>query len=201
MKTKITFLPLIMLILGLILGFVLMLLLDYRLGVISSEEAGKRVKDAYELATGSTVEVVSVMKESGMYKVIAKTTDFLGQTTMLEVYVTSDGRMMIQNTLKLDEFTRSLEKQREFIDCLNQKGLEIYGISNSTATQLQLVQVLGGSRFLSQIYIDCVGANLQVCLDAGVESVPSIVYQGDVYEGVKTLEWFEDKTGCVFERD
>ncbi len=200
MKTKGKFLPVITLIIGLILGSILMLLLDLRLSDISTDEAGKRVKNAYELVTGSSVEVIGVLKESGMYKVIAKTTDYLGQTTMLEVYVTPDGKLMSQRILKLEELTHSLERQREFIECLNEEGLKIYGISNNTATQLQL-QVLGGSRFLGQIYVDCVGANLQTCLDAGVVTVPSIAYQGDVYEGVKTLEWFENETACIFKEE
>jgi len=201
MKHKKNVLPVITLIIGLVLGFFIVSLLDFNFSQISSEEAGKKVKDLYEFATGATVEIISVVKESGIYKVIGKTTDYTGQSLLLEVYLTEDGKLLSERVLKLDEYVKGLENQRKFIDCLDEKGLKIYGISNTTATQLQLVQVLGGSRFLSQIYVDCVGANLQGCLDVGVETVPSVVYQGKVYEGVRTLDWFEEKTDCKFERD
>jgi len=200
MKHKRSLFPVVTLIVGIILGLILMLLLDFRLGQIFSDEAGKKVKDLYELSTGANIEIISVLKESGMYKVILRATDITGNSNVIDVFVTQDGKILSQNIVKVDEFVSSLNKQKEFIDCLSGKGLKIYGISNNTATQLQLVQVLGGSRFLSKIYVDCVDSNLQVCLDAGVTTVPSIIYRGEVYEGVKTLDWFENTTNCVYER-
>jgi hypothetical protein len=200
MRPKRSLFPVVTLIVGIILGLILMLLLDVRLGQISPNDAGKKVKDLYELSTGANIEIMSVLKESGMYKVILRTTDINGNSNIIEVFVTQDGKILSQNVLKIDEFVSSLNKQKEFIDCLSQKGLKIYGVSNTTATQLQLIQILGGSRFLSKIYVDCVGSNLQVCLDAGVATVPSIGYQGKIYEGVKTLDWFKNTTSCVYER-
>ena len=200
MKHKRSLFPIVTLIVGIILGLILMLLLDFRLGQISSDEAGKKVKDLYELSTGANIEIINVLKESGMYKVIFRATDVNGDSSILEVFVTQDGKILSQNPMKIDEFISNLNKQKAFIDCLSDKGLKIYGISNNTATQLQLVQVLGGSRFLSKIYVDCVDSNLQVCLDAGVTTVPSIIYQKEVYEGVKILGWFENTTNCVYER-
>jgi hypothetical protein len=200
MKTKEKYLPIITLILGLILGSILIALTDFRIGVISASEAGEKVKEAYELTTGASVNIVGVLKESGMYKVIARVTDLLGQTSVLEVYVSQDGKLLSQNAVKLDELVASLERQRIFIDCLDQKGLKIYGIANNTATQLQL-QVLGGSRFLGEIYVNCVDQTLQQCLDAGILTVPSIAYKGEVYEGIKNIEWFEENTGCELERE
>jgi len=201
MKRKKNVLPVITLVVGLVIGFFLVSLLDFNLNQISSEEAGGRVKDLYELATGATVEIISVVKESGIYKVIGKTTDYTGQSILLEVYLTEDGKLLSERVLRLNDYVESLENQKEFIDCLSEKGLKVYGITNTTVTQLQLVQVLGGSRFLGKIYVDCTGQNLQTCLDAGVETVPSVIYQRKVYEGIKTLDWFENITDCKFERD
>lgn len=201
MKPKAKYIPVFTLILGVILGSVLIALIGYKLGNISPDEAGRKVKDVYELATGANVEIMSVIKDNEMYKVIAKTTDFVGQQSVLEVFVSLDGRLLSERIVEIDEYKLNLERQKTFIDCLDEKGIKIYGVSNNTATQLQLVQVLGGSRFLSQIYVDCVGANLEVCLDAGVITVPSTVYQGRVYEGVRTLDWFENVTSCVYERE
>lgn len=192
--------PVLTLIVGVILGSILMFLLDFRLGEISSDAAGKKVKNLYELSTGAKIEIISVLKESGMYKVILRATDVSGNPNIIEVFVTQDGKILSQDVLKVDEFVSSLNKQKEFIDCLSQKGVKIYGVSNTTATQSQLIQVLGGSRFLNNIYVDCIGPNLQVCLDAGVKTVPSIIYKEKLYEGVKTLDWFENTTKCVYQR-
>jgi len=201
MKPKGKYIPVYTLILGVILGSILFSLIGYRFGNISADEAGSKVKDVYELATGANVDVMSVIKENEMYKVIAKTIDFLGQESVLEVYVSLDGKLLSERIVELDEYKTSLERQKTFIDCLDEKGLRIFGISNNTATQLQLVQILGGSRFLSKIYVDCVGENLQGCLDTGIVTVPSVTYQGEIYEGVRTIEWFEEKTGCRLEKD
>jgi hypothetical protein len=190
--------PLILtLILGLALGSSLIFFTGFRLGKISPQEAGERVKELYELATGTSVEIVGVLEESGMYKVILRTTDFLGRTAMLEVYVSQDGKLLSEAVLKAQEFKSTLENQRNFVDCLALKGVRIYGISNGTATLLQL-RTLGGRWFVGKIYLDCTGEGLQACIDAGVEVLPSIVYEGKVYQGVKTIDWFEEKTGCKF---
>ena len=200
MKSKRSFFPLVTLVVGIILGSVLMFLLDVRLGQISTDQAGDKVKELYELATGTDVEIISILKESGMYKVILRTTDSFGNSQILEIFVTQDGKILNQNSLEIDEFVSRLNRQKEFIECLSESGLKVYGVSNSTATQLQMIQVLGG-RFLGDIYIDCVGQNLQSCLDAGITTVPSTLYKGQIYEGVRTLDWFENTTSCVYERE
>jgi hypothetical protein len=102
-KSKAKLIPVLTLIAGLILGSFVILLSDYRLGKISTDEAGKKVKALYELTFGGNVEVISTIEENG-----------------------------------------------------------------------------------------------QECLDAKVKIAPSIVYQKEVYEGTKTIEWFENKTGCKF---
>jgi hypothetical protein len=196
-KTKWKLIPVLTLIVGLILGSFVILLSDYRLGRISTDEAGKKAKTLYELTFGGNVDVISTTEENGMYKVIIKVIDYLGRTSMLEVYMSQDGKLVSDRVFKLDEFTTSLEKQKLFIDCLDKEGLKIYGVSNSNVTALLLQQILGGSRFLDKIYVDC-DVNLQECLDAKVKVAPSIVYQKEVYEGAKTIEWFENKTGCKF---
>ncbi|MDI6826253.1 MAG: hypothetical protein QMD36_03605 [Candidatus Aenigmarchaeota archaeon] len=200
MKSKEKLIPVITLIVGLILGSMLIFLTDYRLGNISPGEASKKVKDLYELTFGANVEIISVSEESNMYRVIARVTDYLGQTSVIEVYLSQDGRLVSDRVFKLDEFTSSLQKQSEFIDCLDEKGLKVYGLSTDNVTQIQVGYVLGGSRFLSKIYVDC-DVNPKECEDAGIKVIPSIVYENKIYEGLKTLDWFENKTGCRFKKD
>jgi hypothetical protein len=78
--------------------------------------------------------------------------------------------------------------------------LRIYGISTDNVTQIQIGYVLGGSRFLQKIYVDC-DVSPKECEDAKIKVIPSIVYEDKIYEGLKTLDWFENKTGCRFEKD
>ena len=199
MKPKEKLIPVVMLIVGLILGSMLIFLTDYGLGKVSTSEASKKVKDLYELAFGTNVEIISVTEESNMYRVIARATDSLGQTSVIELYMSQDGKLVSDKVVKVDEFTSNLKKQSDFIDCLDKKGLRFYGVSSDNVTQMQANSVLGGSRFLSKIYVDCYD-NMKECENAEIKVVPTIVYENKTYEGFKTLDWFENKTGCILEK-
>jgi len=199
MKSKEKLIPVITLIVGLILGLMLIFLTDYRFGKISTSEVSKKVKDLYELAFGTNVEIISVTEENNMYRVVAQATDSIGQKSVIEVYMSQDGKLLSDKIIKLDEFTANLMKQSDFIDCLDKKGLKVYGINTDNVTQVQLGYVLGGSRFLNKIFVDC-DASIKQCLDNGIKVVPTIVYENKTYEGLKTLDWFENKTGCKFEK-
>jgi hypothetical protein len=91
---------------------------------------------------------------------------------------------------------------KSFVECLDSKGLKIYGVLNqtenpqgATATLLQL-NILGV--YSSKLYVSCDGSFVQNCISAGVTQVPSVVFGGRVEAGVKTIEWFESVTGCKF---
>lgn len=165
-------------------------------------EVSKKVKNLYELANpGTTVEIISMTEESGLYKAVAKVTGSSG-TTYTEVYVTKDGNLLTQNVILVGQSIQQIKKLKDFVDCLNGKNLRIFGVLNqtenpqgATATLWQL-NILG--IYSTQLYISCDGSLVTNCLNYNINQVPSIVVNNTLYSGVKTLEWFEQVTGCKF---
>jgi len=171
------------------LGFV-----SFSLGLPKSE-VSKRLKNLYELANpGTEVEVLTISEEGGLYKALLKATG-VGGLSYTEVYVTKDGKMLTQNIILVEQSIEQIKKLKDFVDCLDGKGVKIYGINNHTATLLQF-NILG--IYSAKLYVSCDGALLQNCISANVTQVPSVVFGGRIEPGVKTIEWFEQVTGCKF---
>jgi len=162
---------------------------------ISKSEVSKKIKTLYELANpGTNVEVLTLTEESGLYKALIKVIGTTG-TNYAEIYVTKDGKLLTQNVIFVEQSIEQIKRLKDFVDCLNSKGLKIYGISNQTATLLQL-NVLG--IYSTKLYVPCDGDLVQNCIAANVTQVPSVVFAGRIDPGVKTIEWFESITGCKF---
>ncbi|MCD6371455.1 MAG: hypothetical protein J7L39_01945 [Candidatus Aenigmarchaeota archaeon] len=184
------------LIIGILVGYFFPSLLSE----IQRGQITENVKRLYELANpGVMVSVESVKDMGNLYKILLKVVSNTG-TNYIETYVTKDGKYLTQTLIFVEESIKSISSLKSFVECLNSKGVKIYGITNSSqspqgasATLLQL-NILG--RYSSQIYVPCDGPYVQNCIDANVNQVPSVVYEGNVYPGVKTIEWFEQLTGC-----
>ncbi|MBU4301020.1 MAG: hypothetical protein ABIF85_04560 [Nanoarchaeota archaeon] len=168
----------------------------------SNTKAAEGVKTLYELANpGTSFEVVAVTEESGVYKVLLKSTGS-GGTTYHDVYVTKDGKLLSPGVILVENSTKQLEKMNGFVDCLKEKNVMIFGVLNSSfspqgaaTTSLQL-QALG--MYSGKIYVSCDGPNLQACVNAGITEVPSVVYENKAYSGAKDIAWFEQLSGCKF---
>jgi len=186
----------------LLLFFVLGLAIGIALGkfVELPRNVTKSVKEFYELAIpGSQAEVISLSEESGLYKAVVKVSSAEG-VSYREAWVTKDGRILTENIIYLQESVAKIKQLKDFVDCLASKGVKIYGVLNQTeypegasATSQQL-SLLG--RYSSKLYVSCDGSAITNCLSANVTEVPSIVFNGKVYPGVKAVEWFENQTGC-----
>jgi hypothetical protein len=171
------------------LGFV-----SFSLG-LPKGEVSKKIKNLYELANpGTTVEVLTVTEESGLYKAVLKASG-VGGTNYAEVYVSKDGKLLTQNVILVEQSIEQIKRLKDFVDCLDGKGLKIYGISNQTATLLQL-NVLGV--YSTKLYMPCDGELAKNCIAANVTQVPSVVFGGRIEPGVKAVQWFEQATGCKF---
>jgi len=174
-------------------------------GLVDSdvEKIKKDVKTLLELSNpGANVEIVMVQQTSGLYKILAKISGL--QTTYLEIYVTKDGKYLTQNLINIEDATKRILNMKNFVDCLYNKGVRIYGVSNRqqspqgfAATSLQL-NLLG--IYSTKLFVSCDGQNLKKCQQMGITQVPSIVYQGRVYNGTKAIPWFEQLTGCKLNR-
>jgi hypothetical protein len=173
---------------GLIIGSFFPLSLDL-LG--AKAKIGEKVKSLYELANpGSTFSIISINEESGIYKVVLRADTPFG-TTYREAYVTKDGELLTEGVIFVSKSMEQIAAYKDFVDCLDSKGVKIYGISNQTATLLQL-NTLG--RYSTKIFVSC--DDPKPCQDAGVTQVPSVVYKGEIFPGVQSISWFETKTGC-----
>ena len=151
-----------------------------------------KVKNLYQLGNpGTTVDIVSINDDSGLYRILMKTTSSAG-TNYIEAYATKDGKLLTQNVIQIDDAIRQIGVMRNFVTCLKGKGVEIFGLNNQTATLLQL-NALG--TYSTSLYVSCDGRESQ-CASAGVQQVPSVVYNNTAYAGVQTAQWFASLTGC-----
>ena len=159
---------------------------------LSKDTIAANVQSLYELANpGASVQVVTVTEQNGLYKVVLKASDSTG-TTYKEVYATKDGKMITESMILVEESIAQMKKLKDFVDCLDGKGVRIAGISNQTATLLQL-NVLG--TYSPKLFVDC-EADINACIAANVTQVPSVVIGQYVDPGVKNTDWFQRVTGC-----
>ncbi|MEM5779494.1 MAG: hypothetical protein QXJ96_03710, partial [Candidatus Aenigmatarchaeota archaeon] len=147
----------------------------------------------FELSNpGTTIEIASFSEEGELYKILIKATGSLG-TNYMEIYITKDGKYLIQNPISIEASIENIKRLNKLVDCLYEKGVRIYGLSNDTGTLLQF-NVLGRSS--TKLFVLCDGDMLQQCINAGIEEVPSIVINGVIYKGAKTADWLAEQAGC-----
>jgi len=160
----------------------------------SQSNAVGMVTDVYGIITEADVEVLNVEEMSGMYKILLRLKGPQGDT-LQEVYVSQDGSLITDKIIITEDYKTSLENQKAFVECLKEKQVLMFGQSNEPNT-IQQLQLLGN--FAYKIYVDCLGAQLEACQQIGIQAIPSVVYEGKIYEGTRNIEWFESLTGCEF---
>ncbi|MEM5836502.1 MAG: hypothetical protein QXR09_03870 [Candidatus Aenigmatarchaeota archaeon] len=162
---------------------------------IPKSEVSKKLKSLYELANpGTTIEVIALNEQSGLYKALLKASGITG-TNYLEVYVTKDGKLLTQSVIFVEQSIEQMKRLKNFVDCLESKNVKIFGLRNDTLTLLQL-NILGA--YSPKLFVPCDGEMVSNCISAKVERVPSVVFGGRVEPGVKSIEWFEAATGCKY---
>jgi hypothetical protein len=160
----------------------------------SQKQVLDSVESVYELLTDSDAEVLSVNDEGYVYKVLLRL-KLIGGDVLREIYATKDGRFFSEsgNVIEVSSFMERLEREKDFAGCLKTKGLLVFGQRSEPNTLQQLLLI---GNFANNVYVDCVGANLQACQQLGIQEIPSIVYQDNIYTGVRSVEWIESLTGC-----
>jgi len=187
----------LMLILGILVGYFVSNLPF----ILTTQTVEQKVKNFYELALpGTTAEVVNLKEESGVYKALIKMTNPNG-INYQEVYVTKDGKLLspVDSTILVEGSIEQIGKSKNFVDCLYDKGVRIYGLSNQStqggvATTLQLN--LLGIIYSPKLFVSCDDQFAQQCINIGVSQVPSVVIGKNIDAGMKTMDWFVNKTGC-----
>lgn len=193
------------LILALVFGIVIGYFISTYSHLFFQSQVEDQVKKFYELVyPESSVNIITLKEESGLYKVFLK---IISQqsTSYQEVYISKDGKLLsiADSTILLESSIKQIEKSKNFVDCLFDKDVRIYGVLNQTEnlqgaqlTLLQLNQL--GRLYSSKLYISCDGDFVQQCSDKGIYQIPAIVVNNTIEVGIKTVDWFENKTGCRF---
>jgi hypothetical protein len=187
-----------MFMIGLLVGLAIFGVYKFVLPLIQKSSVAENVRKLYELALGSPVSVESVNDFGNLYKILLKVPTQQGPN-YLEVYTTKDGKYVTESIIYVKESTQQIEKMKNFVDCLYNKGLRVYGATQTnntsinSATLLQL-NILG--RYSPKIYVSCDGVNLQACIQIGLQALPSIVYNNTAYPGVYSAEYLANLTGC-----
>jgi hypothetical protein len=187
-----------MFMIGLLIGLTIFGVYNFVLPLVQKSSVAENVRKLYELALGSPVSVESVNDFGNLYKILLKVFTQQGPN-YLEIYATKDGRYVTESIIYVKESTQQIEKMKNFVDCLYNKGLRVYGATQTnntainSATLLQL-NILG--RYSPKLYVSCDGDNLQTCIQIGLQALPSIVYNNTAYPGVYSAEYLANLTGC-----
>lgn len=159
-----------------------------------SGKAVGTVQDVFGLLTDTDAEVLTVKEEApGLFKVVVRTGGTGVNVNAQEIYVTGDGSFILTNVVKVDDYKKSLEADKNFAQCLFDKGVRVLGLGNESSSVLQ-AQVLGA--FGSRVFVDCSG-NVQACQQLGVQQFPTTVYNNSGYPGVQPVQAFTQLTGCA----
>ncbi|MDY6771180.1 MAG: hypothetical protein SV186_04455 [Candidatus Nanohaloarchaea archaeon] len=159
---------------------------------IGKDEAADQVKQIFE-AQGQTIEIVSVTSASGsLYQVVVSQ-----QGQLNKIYVTKDGSFLIQNPVNITQATQTAAARQDFISCLSGRPIRIVGDSSRNATRAQ-IQILGGANAVQDIYVEMDNQTRQTLLQQGATRIPVTIYNGTIYQGVKTVGFYEQLTGCTY---
>lgn len=189
---------------GIFLGILMVIMAFLYLGVTNSdrwenghgeERIAAIVKEAFELANpGAIVSDVTLIDDDGVYRAIFRVGDDL-----MEVFVDKSGKYIFTTRTETNSTITSYRSQKQFFECLRDRGTILYGLSTTNATIRQL-SLFSNSPYLGYVYIDCSGDGMAVCVENNVTSVPSWGVGGNMYEGVATILWIENMTGCYLQQ-
>jgi alpha-N-acetylglucosamine transferase len=184
---------------GLIIGLSIFLIFNFIIPFLQKEKVANEVKKLYEVANpASSVSVESINEFGNLYKILLKVSTQQG-TNYLETYVTKDGKYLTESIIYVKESIQQIEKMKNFVDCLFNKGLRVYGATQTNNTQINsatLLQLNILGRYSYKLYVSCDGDNLQNCISIGLQALPSIVYNNKAYPGVYSLEALANLTSC-----
>jgi len=164
---------------------------------VTSGDVVKEVEKFYSLSLpGTTVSVESIKKDGDFFKVLVKVFDG-ANTRYIEAWVSRDGKILSETVIYLKDSIESLQKYKNFVECLNSKNVRIFGILNASfdplATQITLQQLGLLGRYSYQLFVSCEVYN---CTSLGIQAIPAIIYNNQVFYGVRDVNWFANLTGC-----
>jgi len=182
--------PTVLLILGLVIGATVVFALTGAIPA-SKETITSNVVALYQVSNpGVEFQVLDVQKVEDLYAVALQAGELQFVT-----FVTPDGKYVVQNPTAITGFAEAKETRDEFIQCMADQGVQLYGSLASNAT-IQQIQLLGGPAMLETIYISCDNEMAQHCIDSGIQTVPTWVIDDQPIQGILLPEQLVQATGC-----
>ena len=161
-------------------------------GEVSKQKAGQMVVDTLEQTSNADYTVNKVTQENGMYRVQLQT----GQNSLETYFVTKNGQFLSTQLTDMQQVQETVQTQQDVQSCLSSKNVTMYGNITQQQTQLQ-IQVLGGAQAVSTYYSDVNNPqNLQRAVQSGAQSVPAMVMNGQVLQGVNNLNEIQSWANC-----
>ncbi|MDI6721390.1 MAG: hypothetical protein QMD85_03300 [Candidatus Aenigmarchaeota archaeon] len=161
--------------------------------ISGSDKAAKSAEEVYKLLTDGNAEVLTVKEEApGLFRVVVKTGTTGGNVNAQEIFITGDGSLITTNVIKVEDYKKNLVVDKQFVQCLFDKSVRIFGMSNETASVLQVQQI---GNFGVRIFVDCL-VNVQACQQLGVQRFPTTVYNNTGYPGVQSAQFLSQLADC-----
>jgi hypothetical protein len=165
------------------------------------------------LGPGMTASLKEVSDGGEVYKLrleIKEGENVLGE---FDSYVSKDGEFMFPEGYDMnaaiasetetqgeeaetqgEELNIPEEELTGFRECLASAGLVVYG-ANWCGWTNQLVQMLGGWDAVKPIYVECT-EQVELCQEKEITAYPTILINGEPYQGGRTFNDFSQVTGC-----
>ena len=186
--------------LGLLVGLAVFAVYNFVLPAFFKSSVAENVRKLYQLALpGMSFEVENIKDIGNLYEIWLAFPNQQGRLEILKVYASKDGRYATENIIYIHESIQQIEKMKSFVDCLFDKGLRVYGATQTNNTAINsgtLLQLMILGRYSTKLYVSCDGDNLQACIRSGLQALPSIVYNNTAYPGVYSAEYLANLTGC-----
>ena len=161
--------------------------------IANQQNVSDSIKAIYQLRFESPAEVLKVEQTNGLYRVVVRFTDQTGAQQTNDVYVTKDGKLLTTSLLLTDNYRLFLSAEKGLIECMQTKGLRIFGKTTDTAT-VQQMQALGDYSY--KLFVPCDGNNEATCNGLGITRYPTAVYNNTGYSNIYTAQFFSQLTGC-----
>lgn len=176
---------------------------------LSPKEVGESFVNYINSMGSAQIEYVdSVDFSDNLYQVTV-----LADGNEIPVHVTRDGLYYVQGVMPLVQQVQvqkapeqpqaseayseeDLVKLKEFSNCLAEKGIKIYGANWCGYTKKLAIDTLGGYDIAGEAYIECTEEEA-LCAQEGISGYPTIKFNGEAYQGARTLESLGGITGCA----
>lgn len=163
----------------------------------SGDQVAQDLISTLEQSSGQELELINVDEQNGLYRAQIRNQD----DELTTYYMTKNGEMVAQESglTNFSEFNNTVSAQADFSQCLEDRGVVMFGNQSQRSTLAQ-IQLLGGANMLSNIYADVNNNQTrQQAVQLGIQTTPSFYYNESVVQGTQTVNQISSFTGCQFD--